>query len=88
MQGVAWYLEEREWNPGRREGLLSEASTIACSARLAGGICAERLEVSREGANRQLGAEGKTGVPRSGVLFGDTGSGKSVSWGGGGGGGI
>lgn len=45
------------------------------------GICAERLEVSREGANRQLGAEGKTGVPRSGVLFGDTGSGESVSWG-------
>lgn len=70
MQGVAWYLEEKEWNPGsRREGVQGSLE----------GVHAERLEVSREGANRQLGAEGWWDQGQR-SLFRDTGSGKSVSW--------
>ena len=51
------------------------------SGQQAGGSArlAERLEVSREGANRQLGAEGWWDQGQR-SLFGDTGSGKSVSW--------
>lgn len=71
MQGVAWYLEEKEWNPGsRQEGVQGSLE----------GIHAERLEVSREGANRQLGAEGWWDQGQRSFLFRDTGSGKSVSW--------
>lgn len=55
MQGVAWYLEEREWNPGsRREGgpCSMRPAQLPVVPGLLEGICAERLEVSREGANR------------------------------------